>query len=147
MKIYSTLLASLFASSLLFAGAITDKSKSAVPGYGLKLGLESYLTSTTGILSPAQIINTPIGSMIKIYRTDGFCYQGQVTQIEETDEYFKIYGTITNVPNTGFGFALAKGGIFAGAVVERNDSKVYTVEFSELHKGYVFVRSTKHERI
>jgi hypothetical protein len=146
MKIY-TLLASILATSIAFASATADKSISAVPGFGLKLGVESYLTSTTGILSPAQIINTPIGSMIKIYRTDGFCYQGQVTQIEESDEYFKIYGTINNVPNTGFGFALAKGGIFAGAVVERDDSKVYTVEFSELHKGYVLMRSAKHEKI
>ena len=146
MKIY-TLLASLLATSIAFASATADKSISAVPGFGLKLDLENYLTNLHGVLSPNQIVNTPIGSIVKIYRTDGFCYQGKITEIEESDDYYKIYGGITNVPNAGFGFVLAKGGIFAGAVVERDDSRVYTVEFSEPHKGCVLKRSANHEKI
>lgn len=116
-----------------------------VPGFKLQLDEESLFTDKTGILIPDQIIKTPIGRLVKIYRTDGFCYSGRVTSIEEGDGFYKIYGSINNVENAQFGFALIKGGIFAGAIIERKDPKIYSVEFSESHKGFILLRNYKYE--
>jgi hypothetical protein len=131
-------------SSNLFAGLVMDKNSNSVPGFKLELEEQVHLTDTAGVLIPKQLINAPVGKKVKIYRTDGFCYDGMVTAIEESDDVFKIYGTIYNNKDTQFGFVLAKGGIFAGAVVD-ND-KVYAVEFSEALKGFILVRSYKHEK-
>jgi hypothetical protein len=42
---------------------------------------------------------------------------------------------------------LAKGGILAGAVVERKNSKTYVLEFSENLKKFILVRSFKNDKV
>jgi hypothetical protein len=134
-------------ASVALASLTTEKPSIAVPGFKLQLDEESYLTDNHGVFNPKQIINTPIGRSIKIYRTDGFCYSGKITDIEESSDTYKIYGTVNNVKDSGFGFVLAKGGIFAGAVVEKSSSKTYTLEFSDVHKGFVLMLSSKYNKL
>lgn len=146
MKITFILAPIMAAVSVAVASLTVDKPGVSVPGFKLQLDEESYLTDNHGVFNPKQIINTPIGRSVKIYRTDGFCYSGKITDIEEASDTYKIYGTVNNVQNSGFGFVLAKGGIFAGAVVEKDNSKTYTLEFSEAHKGFVLMLSAKYNR-
>jgi hypothetical protein len=131
-------------SSALLAGLAIEKP--SVPGFKLQLEEQLHLTDTQGVFIPKQMVAAPIGKKVKIYRTDGFCYEGMVTTIEETDDSFRIYGTIDNVKATRFGFVMAKGGIFAGAVLENDGEKAYALEFSEAHKGFVLVRAYKHDK-
>lgn len=134
----------LLIPQLLFAGLSTDKQ--TIPGFKLQLEEETYLTDKNGIVVPGQVIKVPIGKLIKIYRTDGFCYNGMITEIEEADTHYKVYGKINNVDDTTFGFVLAKGGNFAGAILERKNSKTYVLEFDMERKGFVFVLSTKYDK-
>ena len=117
------------------------------PSYGPRLDVEHYLSDTTGTILPSQVIKSTIGDLIRIYRPDGFYYTGKITEIEEGDGIFKIYGQINNVEDAGFGFVLVKGGIFAGAVVERKTSKTYVLEFSENLKKFILVRSFKNDKV
>jgi hypothetical protein len=139
-----TIYAALIGSA--FAGLTQQKEGTKIPGDALKLDQENYLTDTNGKADPSRMIVTPVGKLIRIYRTDGFYYTGKVTEIEESDAYFKIYGTIFNVPGAQFGFVLAKGGVFAGAVVEAGKESAYVMEYSPEHKGYVLFKSTKYSK-
>ena len=141
-----------FLSYLLFAGLsfsqeVTDINPSERSGLRLKLATEKYFTDTNGVFHISQLISAPVGNLVRIYRTDGDYYTGQITEIEETPEYFKIYGNVLNKDNTQFGFALAKGGIFAGAIVEKGKDRVYTVEFSIAHKGFILQRAQRFEAL
>jgi hypothetical protein len=112
----------------------------------LELNPNQFLTDQNGVLILNQVITVPIGKSVKIYRPDGFCYTGKVTAIEEENSnFFKIYGTIDNVEDCHFGITLAKGGIVAGAIVERTAKKTYVLEYQNEHKGFVFLFTTKYE--
>ena len=137
-------------STLILSSIISDNStpqKPPSPSYGPRLDVEHYLSDTTGTILPSQVIKSTIGDLIRIYRPDGFYYTGKITEIEEGDGIFKIYGQINNVEDAGFGFVLVKGGIFAGAVVERKTSKTYVLEFSENLKKFILVRSFKNDKV
>lgn len=144
MKKTLAIIASLLVAYNATGGLTREKPK--VPGFRLQLAEEEYLTNEHGVVIPAQVAKLEIGRAVKFFRTDGFCYSGRVTEIEESDNHYKVYGTINNKENTQFGFAMIKGGVFAGAVIEKTEGPVYVLEFSEAHKGYVFVRSYKHEK-
>lgn len=132
--------------SAVCAGVDKDHSPSVVAGFKLRLDQEAYFTDLHGKADPNIIVHTPIGKSVRIYRTDGFCYTGTVTEIDESGSHFKIYGVINNVAQTKFGFVLAKGGVFAGAVIEYENECTYVLEFSAAHQGYVLCRSTKHNK-
>lgn len=118
-----------------------------VPGHKLQLNQEVYFTDKLGVALPEQIAEASLGKLVKIYRTDGFCYEGKITDIEEEEGVFKVYGDVLNLTGVRFGFAMAKGGKFAGAVLDKVNDTVYVLEFSEAHKGFVLVRSYKHDKI
>jgi len=145
MKTITTALC-LVVANMTLAGINLEQKSSAVPGFKLQLDQETYFTDTQGKADPGIIVHTPIGKSVRIYRTDGFCYTGTVTEIEDGETYFKIYGTIHNVEGALFGFVLAKGGVFAGAVVEKEKENTYVLEYSRAHKGYVLFRSTKYNK-
>lgn len=145
MKIITTVLCLALVDSV-FGGANLDLKQSSVPGFKLQIDQEAYFTDIHGKADPSIIAHTPIGKAVKIYRTDGFCYVGTVTEIEDSETHFKIYGTINNVPTGRFGFVLAKGGIFAGAIVEEEKEQTYVLEYSPAHKGYVFFRTTRYNK-
>ena len=138
----SLLILSLVASASYSFGGMTQQKETT--NKHITLDQESYFTDENGKADPARIINTPIGKLVKIYRPDGFCYTGKVTEIEESDTVFKIYGTVLNVEGAQFGFVLAKGGVFAGAVVESDKDNTYVLEYSDAHKGYALFRSSKY---
>ena len=130
----------------VLAGINQEQKPATVPGFKLQLNQEAYFTDIHGKADPNIIVHTPIGKSVRIYRTDGFCYTGMITEIEDGETYFKIYGTIHNIPGGRFGFVLAKGGVFAGAIVEEDKEKTYVLEYSAAHKGYVLIRSTKYNK-
>lgn len=143
----TTLLLSLLFAGLSLGQEISDINPSEQSGLKIKLAAEKYFTDTNGVFSVAQLIKATAGSQVRIYKTDGSYYTGQITEIEESSEYLKIYGYIFDASDTMFGFVLAKGGIFAGAVVEKHKDKVYTVEFSAAHKGYILLRAQRFESL
>lgn len=136
-------LALLFLTSSAVAGLVAEQK---VAGFKLQLEEEVYLSDPSGVLILKQMMGVQIGRLVRIYRTDGAYYQGRVTEIEETDTAYKIYGTIHSVEGAKFGFVLAKGGVFAGAVVEIKSQVVYAVEFSEAHKGFILMRTHKYDK-
>jgi hypothetical protein len=135
----------LLISNLSIASLVIDPPQK-VPGFKLSIDNFLYLTDTNGVALPEQVINAQIGKSIKIYRTDGFCYDGMITEIQESDDLYKIYGLINNVDDASFGFVIAKGGVFAGAVVEKKNAKTYVLEFSPRHKGYVFNLTNRYNK-
>ena len=141
--IKSILLLLFLVPQLVLAGLVSDSP--VPPGFKLQLEQESMLTDKNGIILFSQIIKVPVGKSILIYRPDGFCYKGIVTEIEEGDGFFKIYGKLHNV-DAGFGFVMHKGGNFAGAIKEHKNLKTYVAEFDVLRKGFVFVYSTKYDK-
>jgi hypothetical protein len=142
----------LFALTLS-AGAVTLEAGFSrekvveVPGFRLQLNEETYLTDKMGVALPEQIINAPLGKLVKIYRTDGFCYEGTVTEIVEEAGLYKMYGKMNNIASARFGFVLAQGGKFAGAVLDDTNNEVYSLEFSKEHKGFVLKRNFKYDKV
>lgn len=113
-----------------------------------KLSINSYiiLSDNQGVVIPKQVAILTPGDMVKFLRTDGTLYTGKITEVEETPNHIKIFGECDNFENVSFGFALVKGGVFAGAVVSKDGKDVYTLEFSNEHKGYVFLRTFKYNK-
>lgn len=108
----------------------------------IELQQEKYITDTNGVANPNSIIRLLPSNTIKIYLPDGTELKGVVTKIEEINkEVFKVFGDIQNKPNTGFGFVLTKSGIFAGAVVFRDEDITYTLKYSEEAKGYILIKT------
>jgi hypothetical protein len=112
----------------------------------LTLDQEYNITDNFGVVIPNQLVYVSAGATVKIKRVDGFVYTGKITEIEEADGSFKVYGQVDNVEDTFFGFSIAKGGVFAGAIVERANNKTYVLEFSLEHKGYIFLRTLKYDK-
>jgi hypothetical protein len=114
---------------------------------GLTLDQEYQITDSFGVVIPGQLVYAKAGNTVKIKRTDGFVYTGKITDIQEEEGSFKVYGQIDNVDDSFFGFSIAKGGVFAGAIVERAANKTYVLEFSLEHKGYIFLRTLKYDKV
>jgi hypothetical protein len=121
--------------------ASVKKEEPVVPEYKLQLEEELYFTDKNGVALPEQIIKAKLGNLVRIYKTDGFYYEGKITEIEEDGDVYKVYGDITNIAGARFGFGLAKGGKFAGAVIEREKEITYVLEFDAAYKGFVLRRS------
>lgn len=132
-----------FARSIICSSLMTLalETSAQIPGERLELGIENSITTNQGVLIPSQLFELTIGRLVKIYRPDGFCYQGKVTRIEKASEYYKVLGVINNVDDSGFGFVLTKDGKFAGAVLERGKKKLYTLVYSEEINGFILVLS------
>jgi hypothetical protein len=144
---FTAFLLSLLLADLSFSQEVSDINPSERSGLRLKLATEKYFTDTNGVFQVSQLISAPVGNLVRIYKTDGEYYTAQITEIEESSEFFKIYGNVLNKDNARFGFALAKGGVFAGAIVEKGADRVYTVEFSVAHKGFILQRARGFETL
>ena len=112
----------------------------------LQINQETLLTDTNGVINLSQIASLTVNKQVKIYRSDGTVYTGRVTEIEETPSHYKVFGTISNIPDSYFGFSLISGGTFVGAIVEKTTDHIYTAEFSLDHKGFILLRSFKYSR-
>jgi hypothetical protein len=113
----------------------------------LSLDQEYHITDSHGVVIPGQLVYAKTGATVSIKRTDGFVYVGKITDIQEEEGSFKVYGQMDNVENAFFGFSILKGGVFAGAIVEKTANKTYVLEFSLEHKGYIFLRSLKYDQV
>ena len=107
---------------------------------------EMKLTNDLGVFIISQLVQLSVGDNVKIRKTDGTEYTGKVTEVKEDDQTFKVYGEVHNVDDTHFGFVMNKRGVFAGAVLEKKTNKVFTIEFSLEHKGYILMRSFKYDK-
>lgn len=146
MKINTLILASLF-FPLTLLGSVKEAPKLIVPDINkLKLNQEIQITDNLGIVNVKIVSLLQVGDYIKMYRPDGTLYKGRVNETKEEEGSLKIYGSIDNVQDCQFGFAFAKGGIFAGAIVEKKNDKVYALELNEVAKGFIFVFTTKYDK-
>lgn len=108
----------------------------------LSLEQEIYLTNKVGVANPNSVIRLKPRDNIIIYLTDGTVLKGIVTKTEDINkEIFKVFGDIQNKENTGFGFVLTKDGIFAGAVVCRNEDITYVLKYSKEAEGFIFFKT------
>jgi len=140
MKIKVALILGIFIPVILFGGIKESTQKQAFSS--LDIGQEKYLSDYSGVLNPSTIIGLTPSNTIRIYLVDGTVLTGivkETTMIE--NEVFKVFGEMTNKDNCGFGFVLAKQGVFAGAVVFRDTQETYTVDYSEQAKGFVLIKS------
>jgi hypothetical protein len=112
----------------------------------LKLNQEVYLSDTNGLINIKTVSLLQVGDNIRVYRPDGTLYTGIVTKTEESDGLLHIIGNINNKEDAQFGFVFAKGGHFAGAIVEKKNDRIYALELSEAHKGFVFLYTTKYDK-
>jgi hypothetical protein len=129
--------------NLCFSGNLNAGLKNNINT--LNLNIYKYLSDNTGVIQPQLVAAVNVGDLVKFSRADLFEYSGRITEIEETPEGLKIYG-VTEDAQTHFGFALIKGGIFAGAVVDKKETEVHTLEFSLPHKGYILLKNAKHNK-
>jgi len=108
----------------------------------LSIEQQIYLSDKNGLVNPNNIIRLkPLDSVI-FYLSDGTEVKGIIKSTEEVNkEVFKAFGDVESTPNAGFGFALTKDGIFAGAIAFDGGEVVYTLEFSYTAKGYWFIKS------
>jgi hypothetical protein len=135
MNKYSILAAILLSTELCFAAANKQQ-----PIRKLEIVGETILTDDNGVVIPKQVLQLTTGHLIKIKRADGFEYLGVVTETEEAEGLLKIYGVMTNTKKTNFGFVIAKGGQFVGAIIDEAKKETYVMEFIEAAKGFIFVR-------
>ena len=132
-----------FLIAALFLPCSLKNEEPQPPVTDLRIDQEKFCTDKNGIANPIAIINLRVGENIKIYLIDGTCLCGVVNSVEMIDgKIFKVFGDIKNQKNTGFGFILAKEGQFAGAILMRDEDKVYTLEYNETAKGYAFFLSS-----
>lgn len=124
-----------------FAGVTTEPKR-----LEFRLNQTIHLTDLNGLALPQAVAGVKLGDLIQINKVDKSSLTGQVTEIEETDSSLKVTGNIHNEKDTVFSFRLIKGGVFVGAIVDRENKKVFTLEFSPEYNGYVFVYSFLHSK-
>lgn len=135
-KIKQTLIYLLASSSICLAG------------FNLKLNIQTPLCDQNNVVQPNIVAGLTVGTLVKLARADGTVYCGKITESEESPDSLKIKGEGSVPGEFYFGFTLAKGGVFAGAILDKSSSeeKVYVLEFSPAHKGYIFIFSSKHNK-
>lgn len=139
----------LTCATTAFSG-VTKQTDEQLPQNGIdKIQIDTFkfLTDKNGSFLPEQLFQVPIGSKVKIYRTDGFCYEGKVLQIDKSSEMYKIVGTFDNCKDAGFGIAILSNGTCHGTILERDKNEKYMLEFSAAHKGWVFMKTVEKQPI
>ena len=143
----SKILISIVAAySTCFAGMNKDTSKDTLKEVSplLSLDEEHSIGDDTGKLNPNLIIRLKAKDIVKIILQDKTVLTGVVTESQEINgDIVKIFGEITNKKNTGFGFALTKSGVFAGAVVFRDEDVTYTLQHNKEDGAYYLIKQIK----
>lgn len=119
---------------------------SAYGGAKLKLQNELYFTDTNGVANPSAVAASVVGELVRIYKTDKQYFTGIITEVIEDNNMLRVFGNITNSDGATFGFTLAKGGIFAGAIVDLKNEKTYILELDLEAKGYILKVTTKYDK-
>lgn len=115
--------------------------------FALNLDLDLPLTSSTGKLNTSVLARVKVGDSVVIKRGDGISYKATISEIIESPDFVKIHGTMINEDDIQFGIHLLKGGLLAGVIVENKTGKVYSLEFSAAHKGFIFIYSAFHSKL
>jgi hypothetical protein len=134
------------AYSTCFAGMNKDTSKDVQKEVSplLSIDEEHPIGDDTGKVNPNLIIGLKTKDIIKIILQDKTILTGIVTESQQINgDIVKIFGEITNKKNSGFGFALTKAGIFAGAVVFRDEDITYTLQQNKEDGAYYLTRQLK----
>lgn len=116
----------------------------------LNIDQEIRVTDNNGKANPEIIIRLKPNDTIKIVLQDKTVLRGLVKEVQSiNNEVIKIFGEIMNKENAGFGFGLAKIGVFAGAVVYRDEGIVYSLVESKVDGGFYFIQTEvqKKEKI
>jgi hypothetical protein len=116
----------------------------------LNIDQEIRVTDNNGKANPYIIIRLKPNDTIRIILQDKTVLRGLVKEVQSiNNEMVKIFGDIVNKENTGFGFGLAKIGVFAGAVVFRDEGIIYTLTENKEDGGFYFIQteSAKKEKI
>lgn len=119
---------------------------SAYGGAKLKLQNELYFTDTNGVANPTAVASSVVGELVRIYKTDKEYFTGIITEVIEDNTTLRVFGKITNSDSATFGFTLAKGGIFAGAIVDVKNEKTYILELDLDAKGYILKLTNRYDK-
>jgi hypothetical protein len=120
------------------AASIKEKEEDLTKYPKLSLRQENYISDNSGIINPNLLLALKPGHIIAFYLTDGTYVSALIKQTEVIDsKMLKVFGESLNQRNCGFGFVITEEEIFAGAIVFRDEQKIYTVKYSDLYKGYV----------
>lgn len=135
--IWSYITSIILTSTLLYGKSYAGFNKI------IKKDIKNQINITTdkGIVDPSLIINLEPENNIKITTLDGNSFDCVVKLIKyENNNICKIFGDVSNREKSAFGFALSKSGNFAGAIVFKGEDYLYTIEYSDKHEGFVFVK-------
>jgi hypothetical protein len=130
-------------SSIIFTSAFLYSTGYAGFNKIIKKEIKNQIKVTTenGVIDPNLIIELEPENNIKIVTSDGTHFDCLVKVVKyENNTTCKIFGDVLNKDKSAFGFALSKSGSFAGAILFKNESYLYTVEHSEKIGGFVFVK-------
>ena len=92
---------SIISASLLFLFSVTKNSfatakqepKVIIPGLNqLKINPEVSLTNDLGVVNPKLVSMLQVGDNVKISRPDGTVYTGKITETQDSDDCFKVFG-------------------------------------------------------
>jgi len=150
--LFHAILVALISNSLIFAAAKKDlqstKPEEKVEPV-ISLDQQIPVTDETGKANPNFVIGLKPNDMVKIYIDNGTTLlTGIVKETEmHNGEICKVFGEITNKQNTGFGFAVVKSGVFAGAVVFRDQDIKYVLEINKVDSQYYFVKRVTPKEI
>lgn len=142
MRFKSLILSTTLTTATLFA---SPTERQYVGSVGLQLNGTKYLTDKSGVFQPQQFIRAAVNDNVKIYRPDGACYIGKITEVLDSPEMYKVYGEVSNQEDCLFGFVATKEGTIVGVIREKRNRKTYVLEFSQQHKGYIFIQTFKFD--
>ncbi len=139
------LLIALISNTIILAAAKKDPQSSQLQEKiepVISIDQQIPVTDETGKANPNCVIGLKPNDLIKIYIDNGTTLlTGIVKETEmHNGEICKVFGEITNKQNTGFGFAIVKSGVFAGAVVFRDQDIKYVLELNKVDNQYYFVK-------
>jgi hypothetical protein len=145
MTLFHTILVALLTNTIIFAAAKKNPESSKPEEKteaNINLEQQINVTDETGRANPNFVIGLKPEDLIKIYLDNGSTMlTGIVKETEmHNGEIYKVFGEITNKQNTGFGFAVVKSGVFAGAVVFRDQDINYVLELNKVDNAYYFVK-------
>ena len=126
---------------------ITNASNFIPSGMNLSLGgFGIPLSDSLGKINIGPVAMLEVGNTFSIVKGDGVKHTGIITEVNVEIGSLKIYGKLYEEPNTYIGFHLYKNGQFGGAISNLNTGQVYSLEFSDILKGYTFIYSPKHSK-
>jgi hypothetical protein len=112
----------------------------------LQISIHKFLTDSNGLFLPEQFLEVSVGERVRIYKTDKTYYDGRITDIVKDSTSYKIYGNVYSKADCSFSIMVNTKGDVYGMLLDKKDKKVYTLEFSQNLKGYIFIENFQSEQ-